>query len=33
MVEDDEDDDKPMLGQFSLNSFLNHLGEGQLDDI
>lgn len=29
VIEEDEDDEKPMLGQFTLNSFLNQLGGGQ----
>ena len=29
----EEEDEKPMLGQFTLNSFLNQLGKGGLDDI
>ena len=29
----EEEEEKPMLGQFTLNSFLNQLGQGGLDDI
>lgn len=29
----EEEDDKPMLGKFSLNSFLNSLGSDELRDI
>ena len=29
----EEEEEKPMLGQFTLNSFLNQLGGGGLEDI
>ena len=31
--EDKEEDDRPMLGKFSLNSFLNQLNGDELDQI